>query len=279
MDMGSDDGLNPRNFCGRILPAQEQWISSFRAQHNCEAGEDSTGGRVEIQNYVFHFSKLSADVYGVVIHGTDKDTDRPLLALDRLSIDLKIVSLLHHKVDLNEIVIQHPVVHLISDKDGRSNIPEPKIPKQQSNTNVFDLGIKHVLLTNGEIYYNQERTPMNAELHDLHTEIKYDYLNSRYNGTLSYRDGRLQMADSRPLPHDLNASFTATPSRISLSPAELRIASSRARLEANVTDFGNPKIDGSYQILLHTQDFQTLLKGSSVPAGDVLLSGSIGYQN
>jgi translocation and assembly module TamB len=266
-------------FVGGYFLLKSSGFHRFVLSKIVQQAEEATGGRVEIQNYVFHFSKLSADAYGVVIHGTEKDADRPLLALDRLSIDLKIVSLLHHKVDLNEIVIQHPVVHVISDKDGHSNIPEPKTPKQQSNTNVFDLGIKHVLLTNGEIYYNQERTPMNAELHDLHTEIKYDYLNSRYNGTLSYRDGRLQMADSRPLPHDLNASFTATPSRISLSPAELRVASSRARLEANVTDFGNPKIDGSYQILLHTQDFQTLLKGSSLPAGDVILAGSLGYQN
>ena len=245
-----------------------------------QQAEEATGGRVELQNYDFHFSKLSADVYGVVIHGTEKDTEHPLLTLDRLYINLKIVSLLRHKVDLNEIIIQHPVVHLISDKNGRSNIPEPKTPKKQSsNTNVFDLGIKHVLLANGEIYYNQERTPMNAELHNLQTEIKYNYVNSRYDGTMSYRDGRLQMGDSKPLPHDLDASFTATPSRFSLSPAELRVGASRARLEANVTDFGNPRIDGSYQLLIHTRDFQPLVKGSSVPAGDVLLSGSLAYQN
>ena len=226
-----------------------------------QQAEEATGGRVEIKNYVFHFSKLSADVYGIVIHGTEKNPNHPLLALDQLSIDLKIISLLHHKVDLNEIILRHPVIHLISDKNGHSNIPQPHAPKQkQSNTNVFDLGIKHVLLANGEIYYNQQRTPMNAELHDLRTEITYDYLKSGYNGTMSYRDGRIQMADSKPLPHDLNASFTANPDRLSLSPALLRVGSSRARLEADVTDFANPKLDGSYQILIHTQDFQPLLR-------------------
>src|SRR5579864_4659114 len=75
-----------------------------------QQAEDATGGRVEIQNYVFHFSKLSADVYGIVIHGTEKDPNHPLLALDQLSINLKIISVLHHKVDLNEIILRHPVV-------------------------------------------------------------------------------------------------------------------------------------------------------------------------
>ncbi|HET7440725.1 MAG TPA: hypothetical protein VFJ47_05430, partial [Terriglobales bacterium] len=244
-----------------------------------QQAEEATGGKVEIQNFDFHFAKLSADVYGLIIHGTEKDPNRPLLSLDRLYINLKIVSLLHHKIDLNEIIVQHPVVHLISDKNGQSNIPQPKAPKNQSNTNIFDLGIKHVLLANGEIYYNQQRTPMNAELHDFQTEIKYDYVASRYGGTMSYREGRLQMGPDKPLPHELDASFTATPSQLTLSQAELRVGSSRARLEANVAEFSNPRVDGSYQILIHTPDFEPLMKGSPLPVGDVLLSGSLAYQN
>ena len=171
------------------------------------------------------------------------------------------------------------MVHLISDKQGCSNIPQPKTAKKQSNTKVFDLGIRHVLLANGEVYYNQEKTPIYAELHDLRTEIKYDYFNSRYDGTLSYREGRLQLGPAKPLPHELNASFTATPSLLTLSPVELQIGASRARLEANVADFNNPRVDGSYQILIHTPDFQPLVKASPVPVGDVELSGSLGYRN
>src|SRR5439155_1102304 len=139
-----------------------------------ESTNEATGGRTEIKNFDFHWRNLSADVYGLVLHGTEKDPNRPLLALDKLSINLKIISALHRKVDLNEIVVQHPVIHLISDRDGRSNIPQPKPKKESAPVNVFDLGIKHVLLTNGEIYYNQERSPIEAELHDLQTEIQYE---------------------------------------------------------------------------------------------------------
>ena len=244
-----------------------------------ESTNEATGGRTEIKNFDFHWRNLSADVYGLVLHGTEKDPNRPLLALDKLSINLKIISALHRKVDLNEIVVQHPVIHLISDRDGRSNIPQPKPKKESAPVNVFDLGIKHVLLTNGEIYYNQERSPIEAELHDLQTEIQYEILQARYAGSMSYRNGRLQMGTSAPLPHDLNASFTATPSLLSITPAVLRVGSSQVRLEANVSDFGNPKVDGTYQILIHTQDFKPLMTGSSVPAGNINLSGSLRYQN
>ena len=245
-----------------------------------QKAEEATGGQVHIQNFDFHWRNLTADVYGLIIRGTEKDLNHPLLAVDKLSVNVKIVSALQRKVDLNGIIIQHPVVHLISDQNGRSNIPQPRAPtKNNQPVNVFDLGIKHVLLTNGEIYYNQERTPLQADLHDLQTEIQYQMLQSRYAGSVSYRNGHLQMGNSAPLPHDLNASFVATPSLFSLNPAVLKIGSSQVRLEANVSNFGNPKVDGTYQVLIHTQDFKPLVTGSSLPAGDIDLSGSLRYQN
>src|SRR5207302_5778877 len=128
--------------------------------------------------------------------------------------------------------------------------------KDSNHINNNDHSIKHVHLTNGKIYNNQERTPMEAELHELQTEIQYEILQARYACSMSYRNGRLQMGTSAPLPHELNASFTATPSLLSITPAVLRVGSSQVRLEANVSDFGNPKVDGTYQILIHTQDFK-----------------------
>src|SRR5437870_13879595 len=96
---------------------------------------------------------------------------------------------------------------------------------------------------------------------------------------MSSRNGRRQMGTSAPLPHHLNASFTATPSPLYITPAVLRVGSSQVRLEANVSDFGNPEVDGTYQILIHTQDFKPLMTGSSLPAGDINLSRSMRYQN
>lgn len=243
-----------------------------------QTANESTGGRVEIGKLDIHPGKLSADVYGIEVHGTEPAGSQPLLAADKFSLTLKIVSLLQKKVDLSEIVLEHPVLHLISYPDGSTNIPRPDTPKKEGKpVNVFDLGIKHVLLANGEIYFNQQKTPLNAELHQVRAEVSYNLVADRYDGSLSYRDGRLQMAKAQPLPHDLDATFTATPSRFSLNPAVLRVAASSVKLQANLNDFSNPRLDGSYQILLHTPDFQSLAQGSPLPAGDVSLSGSLSY--
>ncbi len=245
-----------------------------------QTANESTGATLSLQKLDISVPKLSATAYGIVVHGSEGSNTAPLLSVDQLSLTLKIVSLLHRRIDLSQILIQHPVVHLIAYDNGQTNLPHPSAPKKQSKpVNVFDLGIQHFLLANGEIYYNQEKTPINADLHDLRTEVGYSGIQSRYKGSMSYRDGRLQVGKARPLAHDLNANFTATPSQFELKPAVLQVANSTVRIQATVNDYSNPAMDGSYQILLHTPDFESLMAGSPVPVGDVSLSGSLTYRS
>src|SRR5215467_4449578 len=114
--------------------------------------QESTGGRVELANWDFHFSTLTADIYGFVLNGTEPATARPLAQVDHVGVGLKILSVLHHSVDLQQITIDHPVIDLLVDKQGNNNIPQPPKPKNPSGktVNVFDLAIKHVLLGRGE---------------------------------------------------------------------------------------------------------------------------------
>jgi uncharacterized protein involved in outer membrane biogenesis len=145
----------------------------------------ATGAQVRIQNFALHLSTLGADAYGITIRGSEPTSALPLVEADQLLIRLKIVSLLHKKVDLSEIVLHHPAVNLLVREDGTTNLPTP--PKSNSNTSTspFDLGIQHVLLEKGEIYYNDVKTPLDVELHDLHLEVKSELVGKGYDGNLS----------------------------------------------------------------------------------------------
>ena len=266
---------------GALLILRSRGFHDYVLEKVIEKGSQATGGKVEVRDFDFQLSTLTANVYGLKIHGTEPDPKAPLLSLDHVYLDLKLVSLLHRKVDLNEILVERPVIHLISDKDGHSNIPQPNTPKDENSKpiNVFDLGIHHVLLSNGEIYYNQEVSPLAAELHQLRAEVQYQFLSSQYTGTISYRDGKLKMAKMQPLPHSLDVSFTASPDEIGLSSAVFQVAHSRAEVNGNVKNFGDPKVEAHYRVLVHTQDFQPMVSDTSSAAGDVVLNGSLNYQN
>jgi translocation and assembly module TamB len=264
-----------------LLVLRSRGFHNYVLAKIAEKGSEATGGKVEVRSFDFRLANLTANVYGLKIHGTEPDPNAPLLSIDHIYLDLKLTSLIHRKVNLNEILVERPVVRLMSDKEGHSNIPRPNTPKDENSKpiNVFDLGINHVLLSNGEVYYNQEVSPLAAELHQLRAEVNYELLNSNYTGTISYRDGRLKLEKLQPLPHSLDVRFTASPDEIGLSSAVFQVARSRAEINGKVTDFGDPKIEAHYRVLVHTQDFQPMLSDTSSAAGDVLLNGSLKYRN
>jgi translocation and assembly module TamB len=154
---------------GYAILRSQRFHSYVLAKIQQQASE-ATGARVQIQDFALHLSTLGAEAYGITIRGSEPTSALPLVHADQLMIRLKIVSLLRKQVNLNEIVLRHPVVNLLVRNDGSTNLPMP--PKSNSNTSTspFDLGIQHVLLEKGEIYYNDVKTPLEAELHALHLE-------------------------------------------------------------------------------------------------------------
>src|SRR6266566_3909057 len=142
--------------------------------------------------------------------------------------------------------LEHPVAHLLIDKQGRTNIPQPSAPKQQSSSmNVFDLAVGHALLNRGEIYYNDRESSLDADVYDLRTDVTFDYLATRYRGSLSYAGGKLKYGTLAHLPHSLQTQFVATRLRFTLNPMILTLGSSRVMLRGEATNYSSPRVDGS----------------------------------
>ena len=241
--------------------------------------EESTGGRVEARNVELHLSKLTADLYGLTIHGTESAEQRPFLQVDELTVGLQILSRFHPRVNLRQIVILRPALHLLVTKNGRNNIPQPKhAPKSDSSqTNLFDLAVGHVFLSQGQIYYNDRHTSVEADVYDLRTEIGFDSSAIRYSGAISYGNGEVKYAGLNPLPHSLALQFDATPAGLNLSPLVLTVGSSRIALQAKIADYSNPRADAHYNIVMQTQDFARL--SPVALAGVISLSGTLHYGN
>src|ERR1700730_3597003 len=171
---------------------------------------DATGGRTEIGNLDFHLSPLTARLYSITVHGSESPDQAPLLQIDKLTVGLKIQSILHHQVFLSELLIDHPVAHVRVDREGKSNIPQSPPSQTNSHTDVFDLAVRHVLLSNGQINYNDKKSSLDADLFNLGTEIRFDLLAARYRGSISYDHGQLCYSASFLIPHRLNSNLHAT---------------------------------------------------------------------
>src|SRR5581483_7340177 len=148
---------------GGYIVYRTTWFHRFVLSEIVEQGETATGGKLDVQNWDLHFQPLKADLYGIVLHGTEPPTARPLLQADRLTVGVSLRSLVHRKLQLTELALQHPVVNLLVNPAGKNNFPTPPPKKNtQSSTTVWDLAIAHTLLTNGEVYYNNKKSELDA---------------------------------------------------------------------------------------------------------------------
>src|SRR5262249_5566772 len=142
---------------------------------------------------------------------------------------------------------------------------------------LFDLAIRRVALHGGQVYYNDRQTPLEAELRDVQAEITHRIASEAFDGVLEYKDGRIELADFRPLQHSMRARFVALPSGISLDRIELVSGSSRINANGSVKGYSNPTIDGSYQAVLSGGELAALLNVPSVPSGELNAAGTIQY--
>lgn len=242
-----------------------------------QQAEAATGAKVEIGKLDLDFSTLTAHLFNITLHGTEAPNQSPLLHADELTVSIKIVSALKRQVSLSQLLIEHPVIHVEVSAAGRNNLPSPPPSQNSSQTSVFDLAIGHAQITNGEVNYNDRKTPLDASLYDLGVDIHFTPGEKQYAGAVSYRNGQLRYAQYTPLPHSLNVNFSATPAQLALQSAVFKVASSEVALHGIVSNYANPVADGDYRIVLHVQDFAQMSPGSK-PAGNVFLQGKMHYQ-
>ena len=223
---------------------------------------------------------MNLDLYDVVVHGTESDPGRPLFQVDHLHVGLTIDSLLNKEWHIRNIVVDRPIVRMAIDKAGENNLPKPPKKNTSSNTNVFNLAIRELRLNQGEIYYNDQKTPLDADLHAFTASANYDPAQKKYSGELGYNNGKIVYGDYAPMEHTLQAKFGVTPQIFTLEKLELNTGKSRLSLSATVHDYTSPnmQVQGNYEAALVTSDFQRVLKNPSVPKGTVRLTGQVKYQ-
>jgi len=238
---------------------------------------DLAGTRVQVRDFALQLSGLSPslELYDVTVDGAAPYMTPPLLKVDQISVGIRIVSVLTRSWYFRDVRIEHPVVRVFVDEHGSTNIPLGKT--NDSQTSVFDLGIRHAQISRGEVYYNDRQSALDADLHDFEFQSSFDPLRKQYSGRLDYRGGRVQIPDFNPVMHDLQAEFDATPDAITLREAVLTSGQSHFKVNGTIENYSNPRLQANYQALVDSGELRTLTKNSSLPSGLIQLAGSMQF--
>jgi translocation and assembly module TamB len=126
--------------------------------------EDTTGGRVEVQDFRFHPLILQVTFHGVVIHGSEPPQAPPLFSAHTVVLRLSPANLLHREIRIMSVDWGGAELHLKTNADGSTNLPGPatRHTAGQIMERVVDLRIGRVTLAHSTFFWNDR--PINLDL-------------------------------------------------------------------------------------------------------------------
>jgi translocation and assembly module TamB len=240
---------------------------------------DSIGVGVHLESVSFHLSSLRVDLYGLTVDGAAPYFNPPLLQAQHAEAGIRIVSIFGRKWYFDNIRVDNPVAQVLVNQNGVSNLPLFKSSSNSSNTTIFDLGIRHAVLANGVLLYNNRPSSLAVDLRDVQFNATFNSLLQRYSGSLAYSNGRFNYAGKQAPPHALSIRFDATRNAIQLSPAKIQCGNTQLILNATLNNYSAPVVLAQYSVTIDGQQLAGILDTPSIPTGLVSTSGSAQYRS
>lgn len=253
------------------------------------AVEAKTGTRVNVARLSFAWTNLGATLHGITIQGSRAPSQPPFFQAPKLTVQVEVAPLLRGKFKLGEVILDHPVVHFTINQQGQTNIPtlasatgRPLGSSSSSSsavTSIFNLGTRRLIITDGTIFYKDQKIPLSADLADFGANVRFDRSSQQYSGTIGYNDGHISAKDMPQVKTAATLLFTASRSGITCNPLTITMPTSRLSLYATVQNYADPSINGKYTADLSTQEVASVIGSSSLPAAQVQTSGTLQYQS
>jgi translocation and assembly module TamB len=268
--------------CLCLLALVTAWYLHTQAFRNwalaevIRVAEERTGMHVRVQGLELSFTPFLAEFRGITVNGARRDGERPVFQAEQIQIGLRIWPLLRRRVRIDRLVLERPRVFVWTDAQGRSNVNP--FPAQNSPDSSFRLAVRYVAIHNGMVTYGDETVPLTAEVYELESEVNSELISGLYRGHVNYDRGRITVKDFRTIEHGLSVKFTANEKHCSLEDWQVKWQDSEMRGRGEITGYTNPAVSGDYQANIRGENVGFILKSSTIPAGMVLLHGSLRYE-
>jgi translocation and assembly module TamB len=258
------------------------WGQKWVRQEIISRIEQSTGTRVEIGAFHFRLWQLKLEVDDLTVHGLETNAEPPLFHTDRVDVALRIISFLGRKIALDELIVERPKVAIRIDKDGRSNIPVPR--KRSTNRpwqqTLFDLHIGRMELRDGNVSYNNRRTPLALDGGGLDFVLHYDAPangQGSYVGNLDWRQVRVAAKRDVPFAFDLSTKFILQRDSFEVDELIVKALHSQINLRAELPSFARTEWNLKYRGQLDLADIARIFRSPSTPGGNTEFSGQAHY--
>jgi translocation and assembly module TamB len=228
-----------------VFVVQTDWFRAYVKQKIIASTEESTGGKVDVVSFTFDWRQMRAVVTGFVIHGTEPAGAAPFLSAQRVLVDMRLFTSIHHILDVTYLGIEKPEGNVIVFPDGHTNIPNPKQKSTSNETpleTVVNLAVDHFKLTNGLLTVAGQKQEVNIRGNDLKAELLYNALNQGYRGQLSFQPLYVASGRNTPVNFSVTVPVALQRDRVDFHDARISTALSSVVISGSVESMRDPKI-------------------------------------
>ena len=246
--------------------------------------ENATGGRVELGRIRFDIWHLEVEANGLVIHGLEGPGEAPYLAVDKILLRVRLFDFFSRatgtggpaSVSLNYLRVEHPQMHLIVDKDGKTNQPVPKHPSTSEKPvmdTLLDLKARQVELANGVALLNNRAIQFDLAARDLNAEVHYIFLSDHYGATIDLKDLRTRLGKEPEAQSSLHVEAEVGRDLALLTRLDLKTGqASHLTATGSLRNFAKPQWEATTSGSLELKQIAVLTGVDTLKSGSVDLS-------
>ncbi|MGO9639675.1 MAG: hypothetical protein ACLPSO_17255, partial [Terracidiphilus sp.] len=165
---------------GLYFAASSATFENFVRRQMTHRLETATGGRVEIASFHWRLLSLEAEADGLVIHGLEAPGESPYAQVEQVRVRFSVLGFLSPRIQLRDLDIVKPQLHLIVYPDGSTNQPQPRKHRRTGMPmfdRFLDLKADHVTFEQGALDYENRA----AEFDFQNRHIPLDFAASDFS--------------------------------------------------------------------------------------------------
>lgn len=245
--------------------------------------ERTTGARVELGNFHFAWRALTARFDGLTLHGRESAGSPPLFHADTLQFNIHVESLWGRKISLGSVQMSRFSANVEIQKDGSTNFSGPKVVAASNGArdvqNLFNLKIDQLRLEDGELRFNDQRIPIQANGGQF--EFAMDYVSEGaspvYLGQASWKQFEIAALRNLPFLSSVTARFSLRRDSFSLTQLQWKTGESELDAAANLASFEQPSWTFRYRGQTRLDDLWKILRQRGAPDGHIEFAGVADY--
>jgi len=240
--------------------------------------ERITGGRAEIGSFHVVPFHLQVEVRNITVHGSEGPEDVPLAHADHLIAQMKVISFLRTEIGFYSLTLDHPVVHIAFNSDGSTNVPALKgflpVSSKTPVEQLFDLSIDHLSMKNGTLIWADQKIPVDVTVNNAGVQMDYSFLRGRYESRLTVGKVDTALLNLRPVSWATTAEVSLGSTFADVKSVKWTAGRNRVEVSGRISDFRNPRLDGSYDAHIDLADASAILRHKQLREGSADFKGS-----